>query len=153
MILYRVFPLIFYILLALFCMYIYHVKDALYVILWFLYRLGFLSIEQILFVIYQSIYQSILYLYVYLALSIYLYILSIFLSISTVTAKDHWRRLCTLCVYVPVDVQCKLYRSWEAHMYTLPFSNRSVDAMITRKCKSFRQSAKADCFGSVYQGN
>ena len=33
-----------------------HVKDALYVILWFLYCLGFLSIEQILFVIYLSIY-------------------------------------------------------------------------------------------------
>ena len=31
-----------------------HVKDALYVILWFLYCLGFLSIEQILFVIYPS---------------------------------------------------------------------------------------------------
>ena len=29
-----------------------HVMDALYVILWFLYCLGFLSIEQILFVIY-----------------------------------------------------------------------------------------------------
>ena len=29
-----------------------HVKDALYVILWFLYCLGFLFIEQILFVIY-----------------------------------------------------------------------------------------------------
>ena len=36
-----------------------HVKDALYVILWFLYCLGFLSIEQILFVIYVSIYLSI----------------------------------------------------------------------------------------------
>jgi hypothetical protein len=31
-----------------------HIKDALYVILWFLYCLGFLSIEQILFVIYLS---------------------------------------------------------------------------------------------------
>ena len=35
-----------------------HVKDALYVISWFLYCLGFLSIEQILFVIYLSIYLS-----------------------------------------------------------------------------------------------
>ena len=31
-----------------------HVKDALYVFLWFLYCLGFLSIEQILFVTYLS---------------------------------------------------------------------------------------------------
>ena len=31
-----------------------HVNDALYLILWFLYCLGFLSIEQILFVIYPS---------------------------------------------------------------------------------------------------
>ena len=42
-----------------------HVKDALYVILWFLYCLGFLSIEQILFVI--SLCIS-LYLYIYLSI-------------------------------------------------------------------------------------
>ena len=35
-----------------------HVKDALYVISWFLYCLGFLSIEQILFVIFPIIYLS-----------------------------------------------------------------------------------------------
>ena len=35
-----------------------HVKDALYVILWFLYCLGFLSTKQILFVIYISIYLT-----------------------------------------------------------------------------------------------
>ena len=59
-----------------------HLKDALYVILWLLYCLEFLSIDQILFVIYQSAYLSIypsIYLSIYLSiyhtyLSIYLYI-------------------------------------------------------------------------------
>ena len=51
------------------------VKDTLYVILWFLYFLGFLFIEQIIFVIYLSI-------YLYIRLSIYLYFyLSIYISI------------------------------------------------------------------------
>ena len=69
--------------LAFFCILIYcsvsfintfkHLKDTLCVILWFLYCLGFISIEQILFQILFVIYLSYIYLSIYLSIFLSIY--------------------------------------------------------------------------------
>ena len=94
-----------------------HVKDALYVILRFFYCLGFLSIEQILFVIYLSIHLSIYIIYTNLSIyiSIYLSILSMCLCAcfcgipsAVLRREDLWYEV-PLLFFTKNNFCCQIY--------------------------------------------